>query len=396
MPWCPSLDQRSSWDDYGIRSERIHDTVEGGASCRYNVKRAIQFYCDHRDVAGNAGFILANSSSSRSYQVAAGPYAGSRQPVLLIQWHDQYHEKAWNGFPLAFAFGTDDGDTANVAYADICDSHEIPMTLYLMRRGIREIQDIHSPKLTADQCRHILARGHALGHHSDNHMPTWGLAELTWNAVDSLHHEVTRTTWMDSLFGEAGSDSLSEVTDLAYPNGGISLMAIKGLVNHDFLLGRGAGNGENWAYPPWGGVGPKTHLSWNDPVNLYALAITNHSLLVGPKEESPDLGRIRLMLRRQTGAMLNQGQAALITFCHSTKQSAYPGGIEPQELDLLLTAVQESGFYLVETLQDLVIRYRQHHVPINPAGSDFAITAYDSLIQAGHQEFQKVWWLPTD
>eukprot|EP00828_Plagiopyla_frontata_P036826 TRINITY_DN48515_c0_g1_i1.p2 TRINITY_DN48515_c0_g1~~TRINITY_DN48515_c0_g1_i1.p2 ORF type:complete len:334 (-),score=138.56 TRINITY_DN48515_c0_g1_i1:95-1048(-) len=302
------------------------------------------------------------------------------------------HTVPWNGHPLAFSFQTDDGDTATSRYAEIMEAHDARLTAFVMRKGVREFASVWSQVLDIQQWRDLAARGHEIGHHSDHHQPVWGLAEITWGAVDSMQLELARDTWLAEVF----PDSLlpdDEPSVLAYPNGGVSLWAIKNLVAEQFLLGRCAGSGEGWSPPGWAGAGWSTYLSWYDPVNLYNVAITGDHELVGDADDDVTLADIRLNLRRVSARLLNQGQGALFTFCHSTKQSpTYPRGIDYDELDWLLTAVEESGLYWVTTCGDAARCDRAAHQPTEAMLSP-GIAAYDSLATLGHGEFDQVWWI---
>ena len=206
-----------------------------------------------------------------------------------------------------------------------------------------------------------------------------------------MNVELARDTWMEDVFQDGGQTA-GAVDVMAYPAGGVSLWAIKNLVNHDFIMARSAGGLEYWGLPLWGNSGWTTYLSWYDPVNLYNVAVTDHAYLVGQKTDDVDLHDIQLRLRRVTADMLNQGQSALITFCHSTKASTYARGVDYDELDWLLTAVQESGLYWIGTHGELARCYRDAHLPVAP-GDGIGHAAYDSLVTAGHTEFNNVWWI---
>ncbi len=398
IPWNPPMSARRNWNEFGIQSKPVTHEVLGGHACRYDVTRAVQAWSDHRSALANAGFALTNSTPYHHYYLAAGsgsPVA-NLQPLLVVTVSERPHAASWQGHPLAFAFGTDDGDTANIRYMDICEQHDTRMTAFVMRQGVREFHHENSPrKLTIAQWQDFAARGHEVGHHSDNHLGTWGLAEITWGQVDSMNVELARDTWLESVFQDNGQTA-DNIDVLAYPAGGVSLWAIKNLVNHGFIMARSAGGWEYWASPLWGNAGWTTYLSWYDPVNLFNVALTPEAELVGQKTQDVNLDDIRLRLRRVTAGLLNQGQAALMTFSHSTKDGQYPNdGIDYDELDWLLTAVQESGLYWIGTHGELARCYRDAHLPVAP-GDGIGHAAYDSLVTEGHQEFTEVWWVLPD
>jgi peptidoglycan/xylan/chitin deacetylase (PgdA/CDA1 family) len=391
--WQPSLSERQSWDEFGLHSKPVTYEVPGGHACRYDVTRALQTWSDNRGVMANAGFVLSNWRPYANFYLAAGPNAivANLQPLLVVTVSERPRTLPWQGHPLAFSFGTDDGDSANVRYMEICEQHGVRLTAFMMRQGVREFSGNNPQKLSIAQWQDLAARGHEVGHHSDHHPGTWGLAEITWGQVDSMDVELARDTWMESVFQDQGQTA-GAADVLAYPSGGVSLWAIKNLVNHDFILGRCAGGTEFWGVPIWGNSGWCTYLSWYDPVNLFNVAITDHSWLVGQKTDDVTLNDIRLRLRRVTADMLNQGQSALLTFCHGTKASPYARGMDYDELDWLLTAVQESGLYWIGTHGELARCYRDAHLPVAP-GDGIGHAAYDSLVAAGHQEFTNVWWV---
>jgi hypothetical protein len=391
--WNPPLSARLTWDEFGIQSRPVTHEVPGGQACRYDVTRAVQAWSDNRDVMANAGFVLSNSSPYTNFYLAAGPRVtvANLQPLLVVTVSERPRTLPWHGHPLAFSFGTDDGDSANVRYMQVCEQHNVRMTAFVMRQGVSEFYNNSPQKLTIAQWRDLAARGHEVGHHSDHHLPIWGLAEITWGQVDSMNVELARDTWLESVFQDHGQTSAG-INVMAYPAGGVSLWAIKNLVNHDFVMGRSAGGLEYWGLPTWGNSGWTTYLSWYDPVNLFNVAITDHAYLVGQKTDDVTLDDIRLRLRRVTADMLNQGQSALLTFCHSTKASAYARGVDYDELDWLLTAVQETGLYWIGTHGELARCYRDAHLPVAP-GNGIGHAAYDSLVTAGNPEFTDVWWI---
>lgn len=395
-PWSPAMSQRQTWDEFGIHSVKVTHEVRGGHACRYDVTRAIQTWSDNREVMANAGFVLSNWSPYTYFYIAAGPSPtnANRQPLLVVTLSERPRRLPWNGHALAFSFGTDDGDSANARYMEVCEDHGVHMTAFVMRQGVREFYHDSLQKLSIAQWRDFAARGHEVGHHSDHHTGTWGLAEITWGQTDSMNVELARDTWIEDVFQDDGQTA-STMDVLAYPAGGVSLWAIKNLVNHDFIMGRCAGGTEFWGLPLWGNSGWTTYLSWYDPVNLYNVAVTDHAWLVGQKNEDVNLDDVRLKLHRVTADMLNQGQSALLTFCHSTKSSTYPRGMDYDELDMLLTAVEETGFYWIGTHGELARYYRDAHVPIAP-GDGIGHAAYDSLLNLGHQEFANVWWVLPD
>ncbi len=391
--WDPLLSVRQTWDEFGIHSRPVTHEVPGGHACRYDVTRALQAWSDHRGTLANAGFVLSNWSPYTSYTIAAGPglAAAALQPLLVVAVSERPHTVSWNGHPLAFSFGTDDGDTSNLRYAEICEAHGVRMTAFIMRKSVREFTQDNQTKIPAAQWRDLASRGHEIGHHSDNHLSVWGLAEISWGNVDSMNVELARDTWLEQTFADGQTAAAVDV--LAYPSGGVSLWAIKNLVNHGFIFGRCAGGREYWGLPPWGNSGWNTYLSWYDPVNLFNVAILNHPELTGYyKTDDYDYATIRLKVRRWTGAMLNQGQAALITFCHGTKASQYTHGIDYDELDWLLTAIEDTGLYWIGTHGELARCYRDAHLPVAP-GDGLGHAAYDSLVSEGHQEFTNVWWI---
>ena len=61
------------------------------------------------------------------------------------------------------------------------------------------------------------------------------------------------------------------------------------------------------------------------------------------------------------------------------------------ELDWLLTAVQESGLYWLATHGEITRCYLDAHVRVAPEDG-IGHAAYDSLVVEGHQEFTSVWW----
>ena len=396
IPWSPALGERRNWGEFGIHSEMVTHQVPGGHACRYDVTRAIQTWSDNREVMGNAGFVMSNWLWLANYYLAVGPHpsVANRQPMLVVTVSQRPRVLPWRGHPLAFSFGTDDGDSANVHYMEVCENHGARLTAYVMRQGVREFYNNNPQKLSIAQWRDLAARGHEVGHHSDHHLGNWGLAEISWGQQDSMDVELARDTWLEQVFDDNGQTA-GAIDVLAYPSGGTSMWAIKNLVNHDFIMGRCAGGNETWGWPVWGNAGMSTYLSWYDPVNLFNTAITDHAELVGQKTDDVTLDDIRLKLWHMTATMLNQGQGALITFCHSKKNALYERGMDYDELDWLLTAVQETGFYWVGTNGELAHCYREAHVPIAP-GDGIGHAAYDSLLTAGHQEFADVWWVLPD
>lgn len=393
IAWNPPMSARRTWDEFGIHSERVTHEIRGGHACRYDVTRALQIWSDNREVMANAGFVMSNWRPFSYYYLAAGAHqaVANQQPMLVVTVSERPRTLPWRGHALVFSFGTDDGDSANVHYMEACENHGVRLTAFVMRQGVREFYNNNPQKLSIAQWRDLVARGHEVGHHSDHHPGTWGLAEIAWGQQDSMNVELARGTWLDQVFGDDGQTA-GAVDVLAYPAGGVSLWAIKNLVNHDFVMGRCAGGTEYWGLPTWGNSGMTTYLSWNDPVNLFNIAVTAHFWLVGEKRQDVTLDDIRANLRRVTADMLNQGQAALITFCHSTKNALYSNGVDYDELDMLLTAIQETGLYWIGTHGELAHCYREAHVPVAP-GDGIGHSAYDSLLTAGHQEFAEVWWV---
>ena len=263
----------------------VTHVVPGGHACRYDVTRALQTWSDNRDVWPTRASCSATGRPARGYYLAAGPGAAAAnlQPLLVVTVSERPRTIPWQGHPLAFSFGTDDGDSANVRYMEICEQHAVRLTAFVMRQGVREFYNDNPQKLSIAQWRDLAARGHEVGHHSDHHRMTWGLAEISWGQSDSMDVELARDTWLEEVFQDNGQTAAT-VEVLAYPSGGVSLWAIKNLVNHGFIMGRAAGGGEFWGLPTWGNSGWTTYLSWYDPVNLFNVAIVDHSALVGQKD----------------------------------------------------------------------------------------------------------------
>lgn len=144
--------------------------------------------------------------------------------------------------------------------------------------------------------------------------------------------------------------------------------------------------------PPWSQSGKSTYLSWLDPTNIYATALTDCSTLVGGDGTDPDYDDIKLLVRHYSNVVLNQGFAATAVLAHDLKSdSHYLRGIDYDELGWLYTALEAEGIYKLTTYGEALAEYRAAHQATYPT-SAFAVSAYDSMVTAGHDQFRYVWW----
>ncbi|MFA7209684.1 MAG: hypothetical protein WC120_05420 [Parcubacteria group bacterium] len=382
--WVPLLDNRHDLADFGILSTRNGAAQTVGGEATFDVKDAVQQYANYRHA--NAGFWLTGTINSfgASYYRCFTTTPLGRMPFLRVTFIRKPHRFQWGGYPVAFAFTTDDQVNDNMGWKAICDSFGYKFTLYCRGDVMPFTQIAETNRLSIAQLQEFYADGYEIGHHSTTHSSpnagVWGLGDIS--DADSMNAQLVRP-WLATALGIP----TSSITTFAYPSGGFNLLAIERIKAHGFLLARGAG--DTTYFPTWTDAERQTYLRSDRPRNLFQVAnLVNIQDLVG--YAAADTVGYAGMVERFNDAVAKSarnGYAPIIIVTHDTKaRTTYPDGIDFDDLSILCRLIQQNGHVGVFTMGRIAEMHRGRHHPVDPP--DWATKA----IADGQVAADSIWW----
>lgn len=388
-PWVPLLNNRDDIHDYGIRSELLSTATTAGSPATFEVDYAVQHYAKYRHA--NAGFwICGTSATTGTFGIRCGPAIPiARLPFLKVTFIRKPYRFPWDGYPVAFAFSTDDQVVDNNTWKATADSFGYKYTLYMRGDTAPFASTTASMRLTVANIQDFYNDGYEIGHHTLDHLDDWGLGEIV-SDQDSMNAQVERS-WLSSATGIP----TTSIRTLSYSGGGFNILAQKTVQNYGYLMARCAGDtATDNAYPPWSTADGAKQLRLDRTRNLFAVerASAANVLFGTAAADTFSHATIKDRFYDAIDASVRNGYFPLLYYVHDTKtRTTYTDGMDPDDWSSLCRIIQQNGRVGVFTMTQIAQMYRNRNMPVDaPAWADRAVAdgqvAADSLWWGGGME----------
>jgi len=387
-PWKPGLAERDDWFDFGPRSQPATHQATGQSAMRLDVTDVLQQYVDRRERRVNAGWLITGTVPS-SYSVALGPgeNAVAKQPLLVVTVSRRPRLRPWGDGVLPVIMTVDDADTCQMGYLAACQEAGGTFGSVLPANAIRGYSTENPNKMTVADLNILRDAGIEIIPHTRNHA---SIGEIPWGDRLTMHEQIGRD-WLWEVFG-AEVDTAS-FSNFAYPyNNGesFSAWALQQLVAHGYQSARTPFSEVNLS-----GLGLATRLSWNEPVNLYGMAVEWVVDAFGPEGSDPGPAQLQENLAELIHKCWGDGQAAIHIFWHDSKVKTDAGGgwehgVDRDELTWFLEAIAARDNVRSMSLQDALEVYLETAQFIPPPRG-LAPIEIRTLYDEGWTEFGQIW-----
>ena len=380
--WVPMLDRRDDSHDWGVKGAPTQTPWVAGGAVELDVTEPMQHQVKYRHA--NGGIWPFSNRGTQVIGLCCGrDCPDERRPFLKIRFVSKRYVFPWNDHPLAFVVTTDDQDSINVHYTRTLDSLGYKLTLFV-RGDVQPFSITPSPsKLTMEQLRSIREHGHEIGHHSLEHLATYGIGEITPSGVDSMYTELDRSWLADALPASA-----EEIRAFAYPAGGFNMLGIRTLNEIGYLGSRCAGT-VGTAVPVWSDADGSNFLTWTDTCNVFTVErlIASAELFGLASEDTITSTTLREKLYDVINKAVTYNHAVILFYLHDSKTSlTFAHGADADEFSWVMHHVKNHGRLWVTTFSELLAYYRAHHTPCPPPS--FAVKSR----LAGVTAEDGVWW----